>query len=327
MLPKRIAVTGAAGYLGGALVEALLRDAAVERVIAIDVAAGGVPTSPRLLKVQWDVRDPMRAILAESGAQAIVHLAYPMRHQRSFDDVRPYAEDSTRHVLDAARDLELERVVLCSSTTVYGARPGQPRPATEDTPRQPNRGYHYAVGKDVMERTAEQHPRWGRGVAMLRPCLVVGPNADNYLFGRFFGTEVVIRGTDPALQLLHESDFADATVAILRGSFTGPINLAPADWIRRSQLFSLFQIEAEETSREDLHERLERRWNEAPEDPQSVQPSMIDLLNYSWLADNGRLREQVGYSPSFSSLDALLSLFKAFRKRWKREGPILGAFA
>ncbi|HKY39959.1 MAG TPA: NAD-dependent epimerase/dehydratase family protein [Polyangiaceae bacterium] len=317
-------MTGGAGYLGTTLVNALLAETSVEAVVAIDLAPQR-SESGRVVSVKGDVRQSLAGLLAEHDVQAIVHLAYPMRHQRSYDDIKPYAEDATNYLLNAASFLGIGRVVLCSSTTVYGATPGVEQVATETTPRCPNANYLYAIGKDIMEHTAERHPRFGSGVVVVRPCTVVGPSADSYLFRRFFGTEVVVRDTDPAIQLLHERDFAHAILAVLRSDVTGPLNIAPKDWVRRAELFRLFQVRPAEVTREELSRRMATRWRDAREDIQSVQPEMIDLLNYSWLADPTRLNDLVGFTPAHSSLDSLLELFRGFRRRWKQQGPVPGA--
>lgn len=153
-------VTGSAGFIGQALVDALL--AAGEQVIGIDRR----PQSPRpgLTTVCSDILD----LHAPLRADAVYHLAGCPGVRREGPAVA--ARRHRDNVLAAARMLALTPpdvpLVITSSSSVYGgARPGRPS-RESDLPR-PIGGY--AESKLAMERLCA-----GRPVTIARPFTVAG---------------------------------------------------------------------------------------------------------------------------------------------------------
>jgi len=186
----RILVTGGAGFIGGHLAETFARDG--HDVIVLDnfepfydtrikdhnvetgrAAADESDGSYRL--VEGDVRDGDLVTDLVSDAEYVFHQAAQAGVRPSVENPRKYDEinvDGTLNVLDAARDSEIERVVLASSSSVYG-KPHS-LPYEEDHPTQPVSPY--GASKLAAERYAMAYSEvYDLPVVALRYFTVYGP--------------------------------------------------------------------------------------------------------------------------------------------------------
>jgi nucleoside-diphosphate-sugar epimerase len=117
----RILVTGAAGFLGGALARRLTQDG--EEIVLSDLADG--PEAPAGLR-PCDLRqaDEVLALVADQGIDTILHagaVSGPMVMADRPLDIWRINAMGTAHLLEAARRNRVGRFVLCSSIDVYGA--------------------------------------------------------------------------------------------------------------------------------------------------------------------------------------------------------------
>jgi len=180
---ERILITGGAGFIGltlaarlkercqVAVLDALLHDAALQRA---RVQALGAEL------VEGDVADPETLSRALRGADRVVHLA----SLAGVDKVCASPVDTLRGLLlggvgllDAcARSSGLERVVLVSSSEVYGPEAdGVDEDAAATLPAGDPR-WSYAAGKLAMEQMGLAHHRQhGLPVCVIRPFNVYGP--------------------------------------------------------------------------------------------------------------------------------------------------------
>jgi UDP-glucose 4-epimerase len=149
----RALVTGGAGFIGSHLVDALLADGA--RVIVLDDVSSGAPgnVAPAADLVVGDVADPAAVAPLMAGCDVVFHLAARGSVLRSVE--RPLDTDRTNvagtlNVLCAAHEAGVRRVVLASSSSVYGG--AEHRPTKEDAPLQPRSPY--AVSKLAGEHYA-----------------------------------------------------------------------------------------------------------------------------------------------------------------------------
>jgi dihydroflavonol-4-reductase len=164
----RALVTGAAGFIGGHVAQAL-HDAGWEvRAFDRGPAAIGEP-------VVGDVIDAAAVERAACGCDAVFHLAalYSYARRDAAAMLRVNVE-GTRAVLGAAARSGVARVVMTSSCATCGPVPG--RPATEDDhPPAWELGIAYKRSKIDSEELALQAARDGLDVVVVNPTTPVGP--------------------------------------------------------------------------------------------------------------------------------------------------------
>ncbi|WEK52737.1 MAG: SDR family NAD(P)-dependent oxidoreductase [Candidatus Kaistia colombiensis] len=180
---KKVLVTGADGFIGSHVTEALVREGAEVTALALYNSFDShgwlddVPDSIRseLRLIRGDVRDSafINRILRD---QAVVfHLAALIAIPYSYSAAQSYVETNvigTLNVLEAAREWGTERVVHTSTSEVYGT--ALTMPIRESHPLQAQSPYSASkIGADMM---AESYARcYGVPVAILRPFNTFGP--------------------------------------------------------------------------------------------------------------------------------------------------------
>jgi len=174
-------VTGGAGFIGSHIVEELVKKG--ERVRVIDnLSTGKRENLARLMDeiefIEGDLRDPEAAAKAAQGSDFILHQAAIPSVPRSVKDPIGSTENNlngTLHLLMAARDAGVKRVVYASSSSVYGDSPVLPK--KEDflpAPLSP-----YAASKLAGEYYCQVfHRVYGLETVSLRYFNVFGPRQD-----------------------------------------------------------------------------------------------------------------------------------------------------
>jgi UDP-N-acetylglucosamine 4-epimerase len=182
-------VTGAAGFIGSTLVDALLRLG--QNVVGLDnlalgsreniegVRAALTPADwARFTFVEGDIRAPLTCRQVCAGADVILHQAGMGSVPRSINHPDLYHENNvtgTLNMLFAARDSGVRRFVYASSSSVYGNHPGLPKREAEiGDPLSP-----YAATKRILEIYAQVLGRtYGLETIGLRYFNVFGPRQD-----------------------------------------------------------------------------------------------------------------------------------------------------
>lgn len=173
---KKYLVTGGAGFIGSHLVRALLEQGDFVRVL--DNFSTGKRENIAGLKVEiveGDLRDQAKLAEAVKEIDIIFHEAAFVSVPQSMEDPLPCFEINqrgTEYLLEAARKAGVKRVVLASSSAVYGD--SEIQPLEEHFPLRPFSPY--AVSKRVDELYAAMYTRsFGLDVVALRYFNVYGP--------------------------------------------------------------------------------------------------------------------------------------------------------
>ena len=207
-----VSISGGAGFLGLHLARRVLADGNIVRTL--DVA----PLDDRELErgveeVRGDVRSEGDVGALVAGADVVVHAAAALPIQASRAAIRSVNVEGTANVLAAALEARARRVVLISSTAVYGVP--DHHPIHEDDPLVGVGAY--GESKIDAERLAGEFGRRGLDVVIVRPKTFVGPErlgVFEILFDWIHeGRRIPILGPgENRYQLLAVEDLVDAVV-------------------------------------------------------------------------------------------------------------------
>jgi UDP-glucose 4-epimerase len=310
--PTTVLVTGVSRWLGGALAAELATDPAIDRVIGVDT----VPPSSEVLRrlgrtefVRADIRNPLIAKVIESAnVDTVVHMNISSTPAGAGGRV-PMKELNvigTMQLLAACqRASSVRRLVLKSTSAVYGASPRDPAVFTETMQaRQVPPGGFAKDSLDIegyVRSFARRRP--DVDVAVLRFAHFIGPRIDS-LLTEFFRLPVVptVLGYDARLQLLHEDDALAVLVRATTGDFSGTVNVAAPGTVLLSQALRRLGRVAVPVPSPAIGSlsRLTRSAGMVDWSPEQMR-----LLNYGRVLDTRVLREELGYTPRFTTSAAL----------------------
>ena len=128
-------------------------------------------------------RQAVRSVVERVRPDVLVHLAFILNPSHDEGFMYDVDVNGTHNVLEAAEHAGTRQVLVTTSGVAYGAFPDNPVPLTEDDPVRGVAGFSYARDKTESDRLcqlwAARHP--DRVMTIVRPCIVFGPNVDNYL--------------------------------------------------------------------------------------------------------------------------------------------------
>ncbi|HEV3504195.1 MAG TPA: NAD-dependent epimerase/dehydratase family protein [Actinomycetes bacterium] len=313
---RRVLVTGAARTSGRRLVGALAEEPEVERVVAVDDQDPEQPFPAKVEHLAVDLRSPVLVRTVQSaGIDTCVHLGVTAEPRAAGGRASMKERNvlGTMQLLAAAYHApDLRRLVLKSTTAVYGSAAGDPAVWTEsmshETPR-------HGFGRDAIEvedyvRSFDRR-RPDVAVTVLRLANQVGPTVDNPLT-RYFELPVcpTVLGFDPRLQFLHEEDTAEVLLRATMGpAVPGTFNVAGDGVVLLSQA-----IRIAGKPPLPIPEPLVGRVAELAALTVDFSPEQVRFLQYGRVADTSAAAEQLGFLPKWTSRHA----FEDFASRLHR---------
>ncbi len=180
MKNKKVVVTGADGFIGSHLTEALLAKGYNVRALAQYNSFNNWGwleglSHPALEIVTGDVRDPNFCRHLLRDADMVFHLAALIAIPFSYTAPDSYVDTNvkgTLNICQAARDLNLEKVIVTSTSEVYGT--AQYVPIDEKHPKQPQSPYSASkIGADAIAMSF--YNSFGLPVVIARPFNTYGP--------------------------------------------------------------------------------------------------------------------------------------------------------
>jgi NAD dependent epimerase/dehydratase len=180
---KKLLVTGADGFIGSHLTEELVRQGYNVRAFVLYNSFnswGWLDHSPREVRdnlevFSGDIRDPYGVKEAMKGCDAVLHLAALIAIPYSYHSPDTYVDTNvkgTLNVLQAARELNVRRVVHTSTSEVYGT--ARFVPITEEHPLQGQSPY--SATKIAADQLAFSfYTSFGLPVTIARPFNTYGP--------------------------------------------------------------------------------------------------------------------------------------------------------
>lgn len=316
ILSQLVAVTGADGFIGSHLVEALVRQG--DRVRAM-VQYNSFDSWGWLDSLQADVRDAIDIRAGDvrdaasteafvDGADVVLHLAALIAVPYSYQAPRSYIETNiigTLNVLEACRRACPRLLVQTSTSEVYGT--AQHVPISEDHPLQGQSPY--SASKIGADKLAESYHRaFGVPVATLRPFNTFGPRQSARAIIPAIVTQIASGASEirigdvrPRRDFLFVTDTARAFLAI---------SSAPQE---RVVGHTFNAGTGRDVSVAELIEQIAGiagRSVEVVTDPQRMRPAASEVLRLQ--ADATLLTAATGWTPTWSLGDGLRETFAWF---------------
>ncbi|WP_219419172.1 NAD-dependent epimerase/dehydratase family protein [Pseudonocardia nigra] len=309
----RVVVLGATGNIGTSLVATLAAEPAVTSLLGL---ARRLPTW-RAEKTEWATCDIARHDLVEHfrGADAVVHLAWLF--QPTHDPVLTWNTNVLGgiRVFEAAVAASVPTLVYASSVGAYSPGP-KDRPVDETWPTDgwPTAGYtrEKAYLERVLDTVERDHAHMR--VVRLRPGFIFKQAAateQRRLFaGPLLPHHLARPGLIPVLpdvpglrfQALHSFDAADAFRLALLHPVRGAFNLAADPVVDVAELSRLLRATRVPLPASAVRAALSAAWrlHLVPASPQ-----LFDAVLRLPIMDTERAREELGWQPRHSALDAI----------------------
>jgi UDP-glucose 4-epimerase len=305
---RRVLITGVGSHVGSLLAARLERDPEVEYVAGLDTRRPKVQLE-RTEFMNADIRDPQLAqLIPPTGVDTIVHEQIvrqpgPGMSPRAMHDINVIG---TLQLLAACERVPtLRTIVVRGSAGVYGAEPEAPQFFDEEMARLFPLRTRFQRDVAEIENYFETYARRHEGVSstMLRYQPAIGPGLRTQIT-RYLSQPVcpTYLGFDPRIQLVHIDDALAAIVAAVRNPVLGAVNVAGpgtiglARMIRRARkralpiaapLFGAVTSTGQRLGLDTQSEDFQR------------------LLRYGRGVDTRRLTDEVGYTPRYSTEDAV----------------------
>jgi dihydroflavonol-4-reductase len=169
----RYFLTGATGFIGGVLARALRREGHEVVALVRDLAKAAPLAAAGITLVDGDVTDPASLREPMRGVDGVFHVAALYRLGIDRERVEATNVAGTRHVMEAARDLGVPRVVYTGTLGVYGDTGGRRVREGERPPRPTLSAYHETKWRAQYE-VVDPFAAEGLPVVSVFPGLVYG---------------------------------------------------------------------------------------------------------------------------------------------------------
>jgi UDP-glucose 4-epimerase len=236
-----LGITGSLGYIGKRLLGRLKTEKNFQKVVCMDILSRVAGFPPDFEYHHCDIRnyDKLHAIFEQSGVNTVIHLAFIAQPTRDPSFEYDVDVNGTANVLEVCEKTGVRRLVVAGSDCAYGFFEGTPDYLREDAPIRPTPGFPYSENKATVEKMlldfSARNPACA--VVILRPCMVIGPHADNTTTRSMKQPAIIgVRGYDPIMQFVHEDDAAEAFYQAAVQDVKGAFNVAADEGFRYSEL-------------------------------------------------------------------------------------------
>lgn len=292
----RVLLTGARGFVGGAVMRRLIANGAEV------VTLGRAEQAPVLGVVhhQFDLLDAdwatLRKSMDDAGCDRLIHAAWYTNHADYLvaDINRAWLQASAR-LFDAFRDVGEGRMIGLGTCVEYAPEGGR---CTEGkTPLRPNTLYGQCKKALSDKLLAMPNTLWARVFFVYGPGDRAGRLVPQLIDRAIADQPVSVRFGGLRRDYIHIDDLAAQIVALADGVLTGPVNTGTGRGVRLSDIADAV---AEAAGRPELAEPNDR--------VDGAQPLVIE-------ADMGRYRRANGPVPSRSLVEGLKPLFRSVPRR------------
>src|SRR3954447_18707008 len=317
----RVVVTGASGNVGTSVLEALGAEPRVEEIVGI---ARRVP-EVEMPKVEWVGADVVEDALEPlfDGADAVVHLAWAIQPSRDEAMTERINVAGSRRVFEATAAAKVPALVHASSVGAYSPGPKR-RPVDESWPvdgiKPSFYSRHKAACEDLLDELEGRKPELR--IVRLRPGLIFKAEAASEIRRLFAGpflpgllvqkrfVPLIPRVPRLRFQAVHSRDVGEAYRQAVVRDVHGAFNVAAQPEIGVDELCELFGARSFPLPAGALRGAAQLSWKLRL---QPTPPGWLDLALGVPMMETTRAREELGWEPKVSSLEALEDLLDGMR--------------
>lgn len=328
----RVVVTGATGNVGTSVLESLAGDDRIQSIVGL---ARRVPTKQLFPKVEWSAADVASSDLEAifSGADSVIHLAWVIQPSHNRDLLRKINVHGSRRVFEAAAATGVASLVYASSVGAYSPGP-KDRAVDESWPARGIRGSDYSADKAAVEEMLDRFEREHTGIRVvrLRPALIfkreaasgirrlfAGPLLPSFLLRRYL-IPVLPLSRELRFQAVHSRDVGDAYRRALLSGVAGAFNIAAEPVLDIDRISRLLNAKPLTPPPSWLKVAAQVSWR------LHLQPTHRGWLDMGLgvpIMDVTRAREELGWTPAYTSEEALVELLEGLRDSAGIETPPL----
>ncbi len=312
----RIAITGASGNVGSALLRRLAERGGHE---VVGVVRRRPPAVAPFAAVEWRTVDLSRGwdepVLRDAftGVDAVVHLAWGFQPTHREDYLAELGVGGTRRVIEAAVAAGVPHLVHMSSVGAYSAKQDD-RPVDESWPTYGVATSMYSRHKAEAERLLDLLESEGSGpvVTRLRPGIVGQGSAGSALlrYGlpgvvpRSLLSHVPVLPLDRALAIpmVHADDLAEATVLALESMTPGAFNVSAAPAVTAEDIAQVLGAPLVHVPAAAIRAAVSLSWHARV---QPLDAGWIDLAYYVPLMDTTRAASELGWTATRDAISVL----------------------
>jgi UDP-glucose 4-epimerase len=307
---RAVAITGVRGFIGGEIVKRLEEDRRYDRIIALDIKKPDLPLDKtRFYKVDLTLPTAdadLASLLQREKVDTVLHAAFLSSPTHQIAWAHELEDIGTMHVLNACAEARVAKLVMSSTTLVYGPSPLNPNFLGEDHELRGNPQSPFIQDKMSAElqvrRFRKENPE--TRVSVLRAALILGPTVQNFVT-RFFARPIapVLMGYDPLLQFVHETDVIDAFKLVLDGDFPGTFNIVGDGVLPYSTVLALMGKLPLPMPTFVVKSLARALWaTQLISDP----PAFVNLLRFLCVADGTKARAVMGWKPRYDIKSTIL---------------------
>ncbi len=316
----KIAIIGGKNYIGSSLAKRLYEEG--HDFIVIDAERPSTLSKDipyyKVDLTQTTADAILANIFKREDIKTVFHLAFLENPTHNLSLQHELEVIGTMYITHACAEAEVEKIIMKSTTMVYGAHPSNPNFLTENHPVRGNSRYPFVRDKveaeKIMLNFKKKHPEVS--VTILRLATIIGPEIDYYIT-RILSRSVIpiLMGYDPIYQLLHENDAVEAFLAALRSEAEGIFNIADEGVLPISSIIKLLGRIPFPLLHTVAYPLIDSLWLSGLS---PVPAAHLDYIRYIWVADTRKVKEEMGFWGEHDIKSALESFFSGWRMRKMR---------
>ncbi len=303
---RSVLVTGASGFIGHSLIEALADDPGrLEHIVALDVRE--TPAEARRDGVIYqvgDIRDPdLEKVVVEHGVDTIVHLAAIVSPGKGDTRDFEYSVDvgGTRNVLEASVRHGVRRVIVTSSGAAYGYYADNPEWIHEDDALRGNQTFAYSDHKRLVEEMLAEyrdaHPELEQ--LIFRPGTILGESVGNQITDIFHKPVIMgVAGSPTPFVFIWDRDVVACLVKGIREGRPGIYNMAGDGAVPLAEIAQIVGKPYIAIPAWLIRGALSIL---NPLGLSQYGPEQVDFLRYRPVLSNDALKRDFGYTPQKTS--------------------------